>query len=243
MGSVDHGMEIPQASILELTASLEGVKALMMETPEELHRHLNPLSTEVLTKASVGQAPIRYLSGNRLNEDIGGIVLKYVPRDLAEVFVPCLFIRNSCQMRIEPSFDSVVQFTSAYQTRFGFLDVGRTIEKYMDILKHWNKRGLNSQDLNHFSYDLEKFVGDVREFELWGPELRKFRQYYDGKVVVCVGDYHVPFVKDVLEDKEVKSPNWERHIDERRKDDLTPQDSEFLRGVYSEINNALKPNN
>ena len=75
VGSVDHGMEIPQASILELTTALEGTRALMMETPEELHRHLNPMSTELLTKASVGKAPVEYLSGNKMDEDNGEHVL------------------------------------------------------------------------------------------------------------------------------------------------------------------------
>src|SRR3989344_7703132 len=82
IGSIDHGMEIPQTSMPELIASLENVEALMMETPEEFHRHMHPMSTELLVKASVGQAPIHYLSGNGFNEAIGEHVLKYSPMDI-----------------------------------------------------------------------------------------------------------------------------------------------------------------
>lgn len=241
IGSIDHGMEIPQGSMLELIASLENVDALMMETPEEFHKHMHPMSTEILVKASVGKAPVSYLSGSRANEDIGKLVLKYAPQQIAEVFVPAIYIRNSIQLGQEPTFDSMVAFTSAYKGRFGFLDVDEGIKKYMQVLQYWGKHQLDPKDLDHFSYDFEKFVGDVREFELWQPELRAFRtQHKKGKVAVCVGDYHVPFVQLIFEGDKIQAPNWNNHLNARREDRLTPQSTEFLQGVYDNLEKALE---
>jgi hypothetical protein len=242
VGSIDHGMQIPQSSMLELISSLENVKALMMETPEEFHKHFHPMSTEILVKASVGRARVSYLSGSRANEDIGKQVLKYAPQQIAEVFVPAIYVRNSIQLGQEPTFDSMVAFTSAYRGRFGFLDAEESIKKYMQVLQYWGKYQLDSKDLDHFSYDFEKFVGDIREFELWQPELRVFRaQHKKGKIAVCVGDYHVPFVRRVLDGIEIEVPDWQTHIDTRREDKLTPQDSTFLRTIYKNLEEALKP--
>jgi len=240
VGSVDHGMEIPQSSVIELISSLENAEALIMETPEMFHAQMHPMSTELLVKASVGQAPIRYLSGNRAGEELGEYVLKYAPQDIAEVFVPCLYVRNCYQLGQEPTFDSIIAFTSAYTGRFRFLDVEKTIRKYMQVLQHWNSRGLDPKDLDHFSYDFEKFVGDVREFELWQPELREFRGNSSGKVVACIGDYHVPFVQDVFDGQGIQSPNWKTHIDSRREDKLTPQDASFLKRAYANLEQALR---
>jgi hypothetical protein len=241
IGSIDHGMEIPKDSMLELIASLENVRSLMMETPEEFHKHMHPMSTEILVKASVGRASVSYLSGNRANEDIGKQLLKYSPQQIAEVFVPAIYIRNSIQLGQEPTFDSMVAFTSAYRGRFGFLDAEESIKKYMRVLEYWGKHQLDPKDLDHFSYDFEKFVGDVREFELWQPELKEFRtQHKKGKIAVCVGDYHVPFVQSVFEGNNIQPPNWKNHFDTRREDRLTPQRTEYLKGIYKNILEALE---
>ena len=241
IGSIDHGMEIPKGSMLELIASLENVKSLMMETPEEFHKYFHPMSTEILVKASVGKAPVSYLPGSRANEDIGKQVLKYAPQQIAEVFVPAIYVRNSIQLGQEPTCDSMVAFTSAYGGRFGFLDVEESIKKYMQVLQYWGKHQLDSKDLDHFSYDFEKFVGDVREFELWQPELKEFRaQHKKSKVAVCVGDYHVPFVQSVFEGDKVQAPNWNNHLNTRREDRLTPQTTEFLQRVYDNLGKALE---
>lgn len=240
VGSVDHGMEVPQSSMLELISSLENVEALMMETPEMFHAQMHPMSTELLVKASVGQAPIQYLPGNRPDEEIGEHVLKYAPQNITEVFVPCLHVRNSYQLGQEPAFESIIAFTSAYQGRFRFLDAEKTIKNYMKVLQYWSNQELDSKDLDHFSYDFEKFVGDVREFELWQPELKEFRGQYDGKVATCVGDYHVPFVQDVFDGKKIQAPNLETHIDSRREDRLTPQDANYLKKIYVNLEEALR---
>ena len=240
IGSVDHGMEIPQSSVPELIASLADVDALVMETPEEFHTLMQPLSTELLVKASVGRSPIHYLSGNKINEEIGELVLKYAPQCIAEVFVPCIYVRNSCQLGQEVTFESVAAFTTAYRERFGFIDVERIMRRYMQVLQHWDTHKLSMDDLDDFSYDFEKFVGDVREFELWQPELIVFRGTYQGNVAVCVGGYHVPFVQAVFDGHEIQAPNWETHIDSRREDRLSPQDAGFLRNVYANLEEALR---
>ena len=240
VGSIDHGMEIPQSSMLELIVSVGNVEALMMETPEELHAHFHPMSTEMLVKASVGQAPIHHLSGNGANEEIGEQVLKYAPQDIAEVFVPFLYVRNCFQSGQKPAFESIVTFISLYQGRFGFIDVGRAIRRFDQVQQHWIAHQLQPEDLDHFSYDFEKFVGDVREFEFWQLELRNFREMYNGRVATCVGDYHIPFVKDVFDGKKMDAPNWTNHIDARREDKITPQDAGFLKKIYSNLEKALR---
>ncbi|TKJ17589.1 hypothetical protein CEE44_03585 [Candidatus Woesearchaeota archaeon B3_Woes] len=239
VGSIDHGFQIPQDSVLELITSLENTSALMMETPEEFQAQFHPMSTELLVKASVGQVLIEYLSGNRVDEDIGEIVLKYVPEHIAELFVPCVHVRNCYQEGIDISFESTLAFAGVYRGRFSFLDVERTLKNYMRLLQYWEENELDQRDLDHFSYDFEKFLGDVREFELWGPDIRHFRNKHDGKIVVCVGDYHVPFVKSVLDEREVSAPNWRTHLETKREDKLTPQDIGFLQEIYSHIEKAL----
>ena len=130
IGSIDHGMKISQSSMQELIPSLDNIEALMMETPEMFHAQMHPMSTELLVKASIGQSPIHYLSGNRIDEEIGEQVLKYAPQNIAEIFVPCISVRNSYQLGQEPTLDSVIAYISAYKGRFEFLDVKRTIKSY-----------------------------------------------------------------------------------------------------------------
>lgn len=240
IGSLDHGMEIPSDSILELITALEDTKALMMECPEEFHQHFQPMSTELLTKASVGNVPINYLSGSRTNEEIGELVLKYAPKNIAEVFVPCLYVRNSCQLGQLPSLDSMADYITRYRGRFGFLDKDKSIRGYMKLLQFWNSQELDPIDLNDFSYDFEKFVGDIREFELWQPELKSFRDSNKGKVAVCVGEYHVPFVQDVFDGRPISKPDWKNHVYTKREDKHTPQSPELLERIYINLTEALK---
>ncbi len=240
IGSIDHGMQIPPVAVPKLVSSLKSIQALMMEAPESLHSQMHPMSTEILTKVSAGQVPIHYLSGNDGNEDIGGIVLKYAPQNLAEIFVPCVYVRNTCQMGNSPTFDSVLAFIQLYRGRFRFLDAKKAMTGYGKVLKHWRDNKLDPVDLDLFSYDFEKFVGDVREYELWRPELRHFRARYSGKIAICVGDYHSPFVRDALEGQSIPVPNWNTHLDHLREDHLTPQDPKVLRRIYGELEKALK---
>ena len=240
IGSVDHGMELPPTAVPKLVSALEGVEALIIEYPKNPLSQMHPMSTELLTRACVDPDSITLLSGNDVYEDIGDRVLKYAPRDLAEVYVPCLHVRISCHLGQDFGFDEVLQFTAAYKQRFGFLDVERTIDNYMKILQYWKEHDLDSKDLDHFSYDFEKFVGDIREFELWVPELRLFRKLWSGKrIAACAGDYHTPFIQTVFDGGEVQPPNWEIHIDTKRPDKITPQDPEFLKRVYLDIRKAL----
>lgn len=240
VGSMDHGLEIPEDSVMGLISSLNGVTALMMEVPEEFHYALSPMSTELLVKASVGNVPVHYLPGNGSHEDIGGHVLKYAPRDMAELFVPCVYVRNTLQSGQDISPVPIIRFATAYQERFGFLDVQRALGNYLKVIRWWEKNNLDTRDLDHFSYDFEKFTGDVREFELWTPELTEFRKRYPGKIAVCCGDYHVPFAQSVFDGREQKQPDWKAHIDNRREDRTTPQDADFLKKVYENIGKALK---
>ncbi len=240
IGSIDHGMEIPQDSIQELIRSLDNIEALMMEAPEMTHAYMHPMSTEILVKAAVGQSPIHYLSGNSLEEDIGEKILKYAPQNLAEIYLPCVYTRNTLQEGQKLSREGMFKFLNINKGRYGFLDVDKSFELYSKVIDYWDKHHLKAKDLDHFSYDFEGFVGDIRDFEFSLPELRTFRRQYAGKVAVCVGDYHVPFVQDVFDGKEIQPPNWETHIDTKMEDKFTPQDADFLKRTYVNIEEALK---
>lgn len=238
VGSVDHGFPIPPAGVQELVSSLDGIVALTLETPKEFVQKSHAMSTEVLTVAAAGKVPVEYLPGEGF-QDVGAQVLKYAPVELAELYVPCLYMRNSSQSGQEFSFDPFMNFVLNYRRRFGFLDAERALGAHLKVMGYYLKQGLDDKELDDFSYDFEKFFGDIKEYEFWLPALKAFREKFKGKVGACVGDYHVHFVQSVFEGKEQKPPHWESHIDIRREDLHTPQDAAFLKRVYAHISEAL----
>ena len=241
VGSVDHGMEIPVEAIPELVSSLEGVEALMMEAPKILHPHMHPMSTEIITLVSVGRSPVHYLPGTRLDEEIGELVLKYAPQDIAEVYIPCLYVRNTNNLGQSTSLEAAKTFITKYMERFGFLDMDRALELYRQVFQYWVAQGFDPEELDHFSYDFEKFVGDVIEYELWRPKLFEFEdEHIDKKVAACVGDYHVPFVQAIFDGEPTNIPDWDTHVYTRREDRHTPQDNQFLERIYSNLEKALR---
>ena len=83
------------------------------------------------------------------------------------------------------------------------------------------------------------FVGDVREYELWLPDLQEFRSQHVGRIAICCGNYHVPFVKMVLEGAEIPKPDWKTHI-EMRREDTDSVDADKLKAIYEHIETALR---
>lgn len=67
-----------------------------------------------------------------------------------------------------------------------FLETEEVLEIYRKVSEYWRQNGRNVSELNEFSYDFEKFVGDIREYELWKSEIRKIQQQYAGKIAICV---------------------------------------------------------
>lgn len=238
VGSIDHGHQIPQNSIAELINSLDNVVALKMEGSEKAFKPFHYLSTEILVKASVGLAPVSYFTEFD-GEDIGQKLLKYdVPEELAEVYIPCIHIRMN-DNAIDGLFDLLPLMFEKYKERFSFINTPQAINNFYKVVTYWINNKLSIGDLHHFSYDFEKFVGDVREFEFWAPDLKKFRIEHDGKIAVCCGDYHTPFIQTVLDGKTPVKPNWETHIDNRREDTHTPQDAHKLKQIYKNLESAL----
>ena len=112
-----------------------------------------------------------------------------------------------------------------------------------------NDNGMNSENnfwKNYYHFTVFKFcinflnINAIRDFEFSLPELRVFRKQYAGKVAACVGEYHVPFIQDVFDGKEIQPPKWDTHIDTKREDKFTPQDPDFLKRIYANLKEALK---
>ena len=241
IGSTNHGQQLPQDGPVELINSLIGVAALKMEGPEEAYKLFHPMSAEIITKASVGIVPISYLPEYD-GEGIGQKLLKYgVSEELAEIYVPCMYIRMQGGDVPDNFLDLLpVAFIEYKKQRFGFIDIERAVKNFLRVAYYWKDNNLDPIDLDHFSYDFEKFMGDVREFEYWKPDLVRFRKQYSGRIAVCCGDYHIPFVQSVLQGKEQISPDWKTHIDNRREDMYTPQSAEFVKKVYLHLEKALR---
>ena len=237
VGSVDHGFRIPDSSVHKLIDSLESVVALKMEGAEEILRLMHPMSTEILTRTSVGSAPVSFLKESD-HEDIGSKLLQYgVPEELAEIYVPCLVIRYNDGV---PPIEMLPSVFERYKQRFGFINIRRAMLNFLKVANYWEKNELDPRDLDEFSYDFEKFTGDVREHAFWMPDLKQFRVEYSGKIAVCSGCYHVPFVREILDGRGYNQPKWEDHIDNRREDSSTPQDPDFLKEIYKHLYEVLE---
>ena len=239
IGSTGHGYQIPSDSIKVLIDSLEDVVALKLEGDEETLKILHPMSTEILTKVAVGSVPVSFFP-EADEEDIGQKLLNYgVSEEIAEIFIPCMHIRMN-ESIIDRIFGMLPIVFEEYKQRFSFINTPRAIENFLKVCNYWADNDLNPFGLDHFSYDFEKFMGDVREYEFWKPDLIKFRSQFNGKIAVCTGDYHTTFIQTILDGKEVQKPDWYNHIDKRREDVHTPQNPIKLKQIYQNLEMALE---
>lgn len=239
IGSYDHGMQIPQASVPKLVNALIGVEALKMEGggTEEASRRFHPMSTEVLVKACVDQSRFSWISESD-GEDLGQKLLKYgVPEGIMEVYVPSLSMRWHGGTP-DGFFQNLPRTFEYYKSRFGFLDIQHGVETFLTVANFWMRHRLNPKDLMDFSYDFEMFMGSVREYDYWRPDLRRFREDYSKRIAVCCGAYHVPFVQSVLEGQEIAKPDWPNHID-KNNDPFVAKRRDSLKGTYRNIETAL----
>jgi len=232
IGVIDHGHQIPEDAIMEVIDSLDDVVALKMEAIPESRRGFHPMSTEIITLASIGSAPVSYLP----HED-GSEIIKYVSEELAELYVPHLMVR----MLDRPlESEEVIRGLKQYkQLRFGFIDTERGFHNYVQSIRYWMENDLDLRDLDHFSYDFEGFVGSVRQFELWSPDLRTFQKDNPGKIAVCVGDYHFPFVKTILDGKEPQKPDFQTHLDGTIENSIRTKNVAEMKAIYGHLEKAL----
>lgn len=237
IGSRDHGLRISEASIDKLENSLQNVVALKIEGDERMYEVLHPLSTEVVAKISVGSVPTSYFPESD-KEDLGKKLQSYnVPEEMVEIYLPLQYIRLNGGVLYNPN--GIPLLLMMYKKRFFFIDPMRAEINFSNVCKYWANNELTKKDLLHFSYDFEKFLGDIREYEFWMPDLKKFRKDYQGKIAVCCGDYHTFFIKKILDGKKPQKPDWVNHIDKRREDPSTPQDAEKLKSIYRNLEEAL----
>jgi len=241
IGSKDHGWQIPEEGILYIENSLKDVCALKMEGAEENLAYFHPLSTDSVSKRSMGVRPVSFFPEND-GEDIGTKLLRYgIPEELIEAYIPCNAIRYDPSIMENPD-RHIVTFEMHKNLNFGFMNVQRGLTNFISIFKYWvSNCDASLEDWDHFAYDFEKFIGDVREYEFWFPDVKKFMKEYDGeKIAVCCGAYHISFIQMVLDGGEPTKPDWRNHIDLRREDTTTPQTAEYLKQIYSNLQKALK---
>lgn len=239
IGSHDHGMKIPQASVPKLVIALNGVEALKMEGEgtEEASKRYHPRSTEVLVKACVDQSHFSWISESD-GEDLGQKLSKHgVSEGIMEVYVPSLSMRWHGGTP-DGFFQNLPRTFDYYKSRFGFLNVQHGVETFLEVANFWMRHRLNPKDLMDFSYDFEMFMGSVREYDYWRSDLRRFREDYSGRIAVCCGAYHIPFVQSVLEGQEIEKPDWPNHID-KNNDPFVVERRDSLKGIYQNIESAL----
>lgn len=240
IGSHDHGVQILPTAIPKLLDTLGQVKALKMEGEgmEEAFKRFHPLSVELLAKASVDQSRFSWISESD-GEDLGRKLTRYgVSEGVMEVYVPTVSIRLHHGVVSNNFFRSLPQLFEYYKPRFGFLNAEHGTESFMKVLDYWERNRLNPVDLMDFSFDFEGFMGIVREFEYWKPDLTRFRADHRGKIAVCAGMFHVPFVQSVLEGKEIERPDWPNHMD-KSTNPLIVERGTSLRETYRNIEIAL----
>jgi hypothetical protein len=241
IGSKNHGQQIPQEGIVEIIEALRDIIALKMEGREQDLSVFHPFSSEIIAKTAVGLIPVTFIPESG-EEDLGAKLLNYgVPGELIEVSVPFIYLRITdwADDNIHDKLDMILR--TYKNERYNFIDVNRAKDNFNKVLEYWQKEKLDVGYLDHFSLDFEKFTGDVREFEFWKPDLERFRSNYmdKGKIAVCCGFYHVPFVKTILDGLEPKKPDWENRDFAKSKISSTYQDPEKLREIYLHLNKAL----
>jgi len=193
IGSRDHGHRISEDSIDKLLNSLQNVIALKMEGDERMYEICHGLSTETIVKVSVGSVPISYFPESD-KDDLGKKLQNYnVPEEMVEIYLPLVHIRLNGGGLHNP--DVVPLLLMESKKKIFFIDPIRAEINFSNVCKYWANNNLTKKDLFHFSYDFEKFLGDIREYEFWMPDLKKFRKAYQGKIAVCCGDYHTFFIK------------------------------------------------
>ena len=159
VGSRSHGHRISEDSIDKLVNSLKNVVALKMEGDERMYEELHPLSTEVVVKTSVGSVPTSYFPESD-KEDLGKKLLKYnVPEEMVEIYIPLAHIRLNDGVLYNP--DGIPLLLLMNKKRFFFIDPVRAEINFSNICNYWADNKLNKKDLLHFSFDFEKFLGDI----------------------------------------------------------------------------------
>lgn len=239
IGSHDHGVQIPQVAILKLFEVLDGVVALKMEGEDakQSFQKYHPLSVEVIARFAVESARLFWISESD-GEDLGQKLLKYgVSESIMEIFVPSLSMRWHGRVQ-HGFFEDLPRIYEGYKRRFGFLDTERAVGQFEAVARFWERRGLDIKDLMDFSYDFEMFMGSVREYEYWRPDLRRFRDNYLGRIAVCCGVHHVPFVQSLLEGRELVKPDWGNHLDINT-DPFVVKRRNQLKEIYGNIETAL----
>lgn len=240
IGPIDHGLPLHIDAIKELIASLDGAVAMKVEGKEKMFQHIHPMSTETIAKASMGTKPVSYLPESDEN-DIGYYLLQCgVPEEIAGISIPRMFYKNNEDIP-RNFFEILPVMFENYKERFSFINTERAVHNYLRVLDYWMRNKMDIFDLAESAYDFEKFMGKIREAKFWKSDLEKFRKEYSGKIAVCCGGYHTPFVKNILEGKPYEEHlDWEHHLEKRSERDYDRKiTAEQLKEIYQHINAAL----
>jgi|GEM_PF-3313970 hypothetical protein len=241
VGSHDHGVRIPQASVPKLVRFLEGVEALKMEGEENMEgafRLYHPISTEVLVKACFDPSQFSWITESD-GEDRGQKLARNgVTKEIMEIAIPSWIIRD--YQRLPENIGQILpEAFTVFKRHFSFIDTPHATESFLKVVNYWRRHTLDLiRDLTLFSYDFTEFQGKVREFEYWRPDLRRFRTDHLGRIGVCCGLAHLSSVQLIIEGKDLEKPDWENHID-KSNDPVVMDYRNELKMIYRNLEVAL----
>jgi len=240
IGSKDHALPLLPDFIIELNSALDGAVTLKMEDYRKHCEGYHPFSTEIIAKASMGMKPVSYLPESD-KHNIGYYLLQSgVPEEIAEVSIPHMVFKNSEDIPRDFFAKLPVVFED-YKESFSFINTERAVHNYMMVLDYGMRHNLDVSEIFDFSLDFKKFMGKIREAQFWKPDLENFRKDYQGKIAVCCGGYHIPFVKSILEGKPYEENlDWKTNLEKISQRDLNRRiTAEQLKEIYQHINAAL----
>lgn len=248
IGSV-HNEKLSENDIMKINDSLEKIVALKMEGGEQIFDVLDPMSTEVIVKKAAGSIPVSYISRFHNGENIGQKLLNYnVPEEVMELhFALSLMETLSEEMDMDQFPILLESFILNLKDDFSYFNPGRAIGNFYDISIYWEGNNLDTDELFHFGSGMGDFRFKVENSDIWAPDLKRFREEHDGKIAVCSGMNHTPFIQTVLDGKEYAQPDWEMFLDEGKVNyenhgEELIKDTTSLKRTYNIIQNILKLN-
>lgn len=224
-----HGIAIPEADKQRLIQAMGNIDALFYEfdaDPAALER-FSKNSTEriVIDNATRNEIPSHPLKERRLERDLGQMLIDYeLPLALLEfklVYATVMAFETNPNFRqvSDYSFELHKEMKRLRKINFSAIDPNRCRRLYQEIDDFLVLNPEKKVAFNLLFMDVTDFIADVREYELWKPELEKAKSYANPGVV-C-GNYHVWFVKRTFEGPPIEKPNFKRHVEKENSERLS----------------------
>ncbi|MFH1630602.1 MAG: hypothetical protein ABIA21_00045 [Candidatus Aenigmatarchaeota archaeon] len=231
LGVRDHCKSIHKRK--HVRNSLLGAEYLLMEGEEtQLRKHSSTKSVEAVCFSLFDSDNIQYLPEPTASDSERLLRAYGIPLELAEVSLPPYDIVILVQR--DKKMPDIPEIIEKYKNiAFDFIDIDRTNDNLIKIMESFMEKGREVSDLITFSNDFSRFYAEIREYEYWLDDIRRFRDSHSGqKTAICCGINHVTFVSSVMENRDVAKPNWRNHLSTRK-------NREELRPIYRELQSVL----